>query len=100
MAMCAPRIRRNGSPLSFVRSTPFSRTSPPAIRPGSSMSPRIEYPVTLLPEPGFTDETKNAAARHLEGHAVHGLDDSAPNDELGAKILDAENGPLIDCASG
>ena len=49
--------------------------------------------MTLLPEPGFADETQDAAARDLEGDAVDGLHDAGPElTNCGAQILDAKNG--------
>ena len=45
---------------------------------GQLDEPQDRIPRDTLAGARFTDETKNAAARHLEGHAVHGLHDAAP----------------------
>src|SRR6185503_16322680 len=51
IAMRAPRMRRISSSLSFRRSVPSKKIRPPTMRPGGSTRPRIENPVTVLPQP-------------------------------------------------
>src|SRR5512134_1653063 len=51
IAMRAPRMRRSSSSGKPSRSVPSNRIRPPTMRPGASTSPRIEKPVTVLPQP-------------------------------------------------
>ncbi len=51
MAISRPRTWRSSAGFSPTSSRPSSLTEPEAMRPGGSIRPRIEKPVTLLPEP-------------------------------------------------
>jgi len=52
MAISAPRMARSRSGLAVVSSSPAKRIElPSTIRPGGSIRPRMEKPVTVLPEP-------------------------------------------------
>src|SRR6185312_921985 len=52
MAISAPRIARSRSGVAAVSSSPLNRIElPSTMRPGGSIRPRIEKPVTVLPEP-------------------------------------------------
>ena len=63
IAMRWPRKPRSVSRSSPTSSWPASLTEPATIRPGGSIRPRIESPVTLLPEPDSpTSPTTSPAA--------------------------------------
>src|SRR6185436_9687033 len=49
--MRAPRICRISSSPSLRRSVPSKTIRPPTVRPGGSTRPRMEKPVTVLPQP-------------------------------------------------
>src|SRR5688572_16660044 len=49
--ICAPRTLRISSSGSVTRSLPPKRMRPPTMRPGGSTRPRMEKPVTVLPQP-------------------------------------------------
>src|SRR4051812_35593255 len=51
MPMRRPRIRRIASGRRLSMRSPFSRISPPAMRPGGSISPITAVPVIDLPAP-------------------------------------------------
>src|SRR5687767_14175171 len=51
IAMRAPRTLRISFSGSWTRSEPSNRIRPPTTRPGGSTRPRIEKPVTVLPQP-------------------------------------------------
>ncbi len=51
MEICRPRSFRSSDIGMPTSSRPSNVTDPPAMRPGGSIRPRIEKPVTVLPEP-------------------------------------------------
>src|ERR1043165_2096821 len=51
MATSSPRTPRISFSLSWTRSRPLKRTSPPVIRPGGATRRMIDIAVTLLPQP-------------------------------------------------
>ena len=58
------------------------RPSPPTIRPGGSIRPRMERPVTLLPEPDSPTRPDHFAGIQVERHAVDRLHDAGAGEEV------------------
>jgi hypothetical protein len=70
IAMRLPAQDRAAAPR-MPMSWPSSSTEPPAMRPGGSISPRMEYPVTLLPEPDSPTRPRiSAGVPRRKRHAV------------------------------
>ena len=91
MAISAPRIARSRSGAAVVSSSPSSRIElPSTMRPGGSIRPRMEKPVTVLPEPGFAHQPEDLARRDLEIDAVDRLGDAFLGEEMRAQVADAE----------
>ena len=72
--------------------SPDSRTSPPAMRPGGSISPITAAPVTDLPAPDSPTTPSTSPRRDVEGDAVDGLQHAAAGDELDPQVADGEDG--------
>ena len=88
IAMRRPRIAAQRLLAAGRRSSsPSSRIEPSTMRPGGSTRPRMEKPVTILPEPGFADQPQDLAGADVEGDAVDRLDHAVRGEEVGARDL-------------
>ena len=60
------------------------------MRPGGSISPRMESPVTLLPEPDSPTSPTTSPAADIERHAVDRLHDARAGEEMRLQVADLE----------
>ena len=71
---------------SFARSWPWYRIAPPTMRPGGSTRPRIEKPVTVLPEPDSPTRPSTCPRATRERHVVHRLHHAGAGEEMRAQV--------------
>ena len=90
MAISPPRTARISSSLFLVRSSPSKRISPASIRPGGSISRRIEKPITDFPPPDSPTRPTTSPFAHVETHAIDRLHQAAEGMEMGFQPADIE----------
>ena len=98
MAILAPRTERISGPLAsyFMRSSPSKRISPEVILPGGRMSRMTESWVTDLPQPLSPTTPTISFSWMRVADVVHGLDEAVVGLELGAQVLDFQQGGHLD----
>ena len=86
--VAADRAQSAGTAL--TRSSPSKRIRPAAIRPGGSISPMIENPVTDLPDPDSPTSPSTSPRCERERDLVDGAQQAVAGLEFGRQPLDRE----------